>query len=116
MRWIASHRNHAVCRQCRDCLRTTAGALCATRLQPTGLPSTSLHRLSARANFYPNFYPDQRAGWVENDELAAPGLFDGEQAERIPQPSKLAMRVRFPSPAPRGLHVSVETIFTLVWV
>src|SRR5215472_1489285 len=72
----------------------------ATGLQPTGLPSTSLHGLIARANFYPIFYPDQRAGWAEDDKLPAPRLFDGEPPAAGRELPELTVRVRFPSPAP----------------
>jgi hypothetical protein len=78
------------------------------RIHRTGLACTSLHRFRARAIFYPNFYPKVQQSGAAN--VIRPG--HSSKLERLArmcyQPSKLVMRVRFPSPAPARRLFSIR--------
>ena len=69
------------------------------RVHRTGLRCTSFHRFQPAAIFYPNFYPKRQRGRIEMLYLLVTAAKLEWPTSACYQPSKLVMRVRFPSPA-----------------
>ena len=81
----------------------------------TPLCCTSFHGFRDGAIFYPSFYPNRRHSGVR---MLSPG--HGRElkyrARACHQPSKLVMRVRFPSPAPRSPSSLLTFISLFAWL
>jgi len=69
------------------------------RVHGTRLRCTSLHGFQTAADFYPDFYPNRRHSGIEMTYLLVTATQLASSARLCGQPSKLVMRVRFPSPA-----------------